>query len=68
MALFGRRCLPHRSSLSHFLVDEELASALRAIITYLKHFALPAEVALLPLDGQDGDAAVIVQLIHPQRG
>jgi hypothetical protein len=109
MALFGRRCLPHRSSLSRFLADvdppcleafrggrkrgevirtrttalqmhtrqwvgtyagrgngdyrEELASALQAITAYLKHFALPSEVALVRLDGQYGDAAVIAQLI-----
>jgi hypothetical protein len=42
---------------------EELASALQAITAYLKHFALPAEVALVRLDGQYGDAAVIAQLI-----
>ncbi|HKV01707.1 MAG TPA: hypothetical protein VJQ26_06260 [Ktedonobacteraceae bacterium] len=42
----------------------ELASALRAIATYLKHFALTPEVALVRLDGQYGDAAVIVQLIQ----
>jgi hypothetical protein len=30
----------------------ELASALRAISTYLKHFGLPPEVALVRLDGQ----------------
>jgi hypothetical protein len=42
---------------------EELTSALQAITTYLKHFALPAEVALVRLDGQYGDAAVIAQLI-----
>ena len=43
---------------------EELASALQAITTYLKHFALPAGVALVRLDGQYGDAAVIAQLIR----
>jgi hypothetical protein len=42
---------------------EELTSARHSITTYLKHFALPAEVALLRLDGQYGDAAVIAQLI-----
>jgi hypothetical protein len=42
---------------------DELASALQAIITYLKHFALPPEVALVRLDGQYGDAAVIAQLM-----
>ncbi len=41
----------------------ELASALQSITTYLKHFALPPEVALVRLDGQYGDAVVIVQLI-----
>jgi hypothetical protein len=42
---------------------DELASALQAISTYLKYFALPPEVALVRLDGQYGDAAVIAQLI-----
>jgi hypothetical protein len=42
----------------------ELASALRAIATYLKHFALSLEVALVRLDGQYGDAVVIAQLIE----
>jgi len=41
----------------------ELTSALQAITTYLKHFAFPPEVALVRLDGQYGDAAVIAQLI-----
>ena len=41
----------------------ELASALRAITTYLKHFAFPPEMALVRLDGQYGDATVIAQLI-----
>ena len=43
---------------------EELASASHSITTYLKHFALPAGVALVRLDGQYGDAAVIAQLIR----
>jgi hypothetical protein len=42
---------------------DELASALQAITTYLKYFALPPEVALVRLDGQYGDAAVIAQLM-----
>src|SRR5215471_11028978 len=42
----------------------ELASALRAISTYLKHFALTPEIALVRLDGQYGDAVVIAQLIE----
>ena len=42
----------------------ELASALQAITTYLTHFALTPEVALVRLDGQYGDAAVIAQIIH----
>jgi hypothetical protein len=42
----------------------ELASALRAIATYLRHFALTPEVALVRLDGQYGDASVIAQLIE----
>jgi hypothetical protein len=41
----------------------ELASALRAITTYLKLFALPAQVALVRLDGQYGDTVAIAQLI-----
>src|SRR5437016_14426579 len=41
----------------------ELASALQAITTYLKHFAFSPEVALVRLDGQYGDAVVIAQLI-----
>ena len=41
----------------------ELASALRAITTYLKHFAFPPEMALVRLDGQYGDATVITQLV-----
>ena len=43
---------------------EELASASHSITTYLKHFALPAGVALVRLDGQYGDAAVIAQLMR----
>src|SRR6266849_5548747 len=42
---------------------DELASALQAITPYLNHFALSPEVALVRLDGQYGDAAVIAQLI-----
>ncbi len=41
----------------------ELASALRAITTYLTRFAFPPEGALVRLDGQYGDAAVIAQII-----
>src|SRR5215471_17742110 len=41
--------------------QRELASALRAITTYLKHFALTPEVALVRLDGHYGDAVVIAQ-------
>ena len=44
-------------------IVRELASALQAITTYLKHFALSPEVALVRLDGQYGDAVVIAQLI-----
>src|ERR1700693_3029593 len=43
---------------------DELASALQAITTYLKHFALSPQVALVRLDGQYGDAAVIAQIIQ----
>jgi hypothetical protein len=42
----------------------ELASALRAITTYLRHFALSPQVALVRLDGQYGDASVIAQLME----
>jgi hypothetical protein len=42
---------------------DELASALQSITTYLKHFALSPEVALIRLDGLYGDAAVIAPLI-----
>ncbi len=41
----------------------ELTSALQAITIYLRHFAFPPEMALVRLDGQYGDAAVIAQLI-----
>jgi hypothetical protein len=39
----------------------ELASALQAIASYLKHFALSPQLALVRLDGHYGDAAVIAQ-------
>ena len=39
----------------------ELASALRAISTYLKQVGLTPEAALVRLDGQYGDAVVIAQ-------
>jgi len=41
----------------------ELASALRAITSYLKHFAFPPEMALIRLDGAYGDATVVAQLL-----
>jgi hypothetical protein len=41
----------------------ELASALQAITTYLTHFAFLPQMALVRLDGQYGDAAVIAQVI-----
>ena len=41
--------------------QEELALALQAIKTYLAHFALTTETALVRLDGQYGDAVVIAQ-------
>ena len=41
----------------------ELASALRAITAYLKHFAFPPEMALIRLDGAYGDATVVAQLL-----
>lgn len=42
----------------------ELASALQAILAYLAHFDLTPEGALVRLDGQYGDAAVIAQIIQ----
>jgi hypothetical protein len=42
---------------------DELASALQSITTYVKHFALSPDVALVRLDGQYGDAVVIAQLM-----
>jgi hypothetical protein len=42
----------------------ELASALRAITTYLGLFALTAQVALVRLDGQYGDTVAIAQLMR----
>lgn len=42
----------------------ELASALRAITTYLKLFALTPETALVRLDGQYGDAVAIALLLE----
>jgi hypothetical protein len=44
--------------------QEELASALRAITSYLRHFAYSPEVALVRLDGQYGDAVAIPLLIE----
>ncbi len=41
----------------------ELASALRAITGYLKHFAFPPAMALIRLDGAYGDATVVTQLL-----
>ena len=41
----------------------ELASALRAITAYLKHFAFPPEMALIRLDGAYGNATVVAQLL-----
>jgi hypothetical protein len=41
----------------------ELASALRASTAYLKHFAFPPAMALIRLDGADGDATVVAQLL-----
>jgi hypothetical protein len=43
--------------------SDELTSALQAITTYLKHFALTPQKALVRLHGQYGDAAVIAQII-----
>jgi hypothetical protein len=42
----------------------ELACALQAIATYLEQFTLPPETALIRLDGQYGDAAVIAQIMR----
>jgi hypothetical protein len=44
--------------------QSELASALRAITTYLRLFALTAQVALVRLDGQYGDTVALTQLIE----
>jgi hypothetical protein len=44
----------------------ELGSSLQAITTYLMHFAFPVEMALVRLDGQYGDAAVIAET-HSRR-
>lgn len=41
----------------------ELASVLQAITTYLAHFALTVEGALVRLDGQYGDAVVMAQIM-----
>lgn len=41
----------------------ELTSALQAITTYLAHFTFLSEMALVRLDGQYGDAAVMAQII-----
>jgi len=41
----------------------ELANALQAVMTYLEHFTLAPETALIRLDGQYGDAAVIAQIM-----
>ncbi len=41
----------------------ELASALHAITTYLGQFAFPSQMALVRLDGQYGDAAVMAQIM-----
>jgi hypothetical protein len=43
---------------------DELASVLQAITTYLKQFTFTPAMALVRLDGQYGDAAVIAQLIR----
>ncbi len=42
----------------------ELAFALLAIRTYLRHFTFSSDVALVRLDGQYGDASVIAQIIE----
>ena len=42
----------------------ELAFALQAIGTYLRHFTFSSEMALVRLDGQYGDASVIAQIIE----
>ncbi len=44
--------------------QEELASALRAITSYLRLFAFTPEAALVRLDGQYGDAVAITLLIE----
>lgn len=42
----------------------ELASALQAVTIYLEQLTLPPEMALIRLDGQYGDAAVIAQIMY----
>src|SRR5215472_8850269 len=42
----------------------ELASTLQAVATYLEQFSLSPETALIRLDGQYGDAAVIAQVMR----
>jgi hypothetical protein len=42
----------------------ELTSALQSITTYLKHFVLTPEVALVRLVGQYGDAVAMAQLLE----
>jgi len=42
---------------------DELARARRPITSYLKHFAFPPEAALVRLDGADGDATIVAQLL-----
>lgn len=44
--------------------QEELASALRAITTYLRSFALAPGVALVRLDGQYGDTVALTLLME----
>jgi len=41
----------------------ELPSALPAITTYLTQFTFSAEMALVRLDGQDGDAVVVAEIL-----
>src|SRR5215472_2607266 len=42
----------------------ELASTLQGVAGYLEQFSLPLETALIRLDGQYGDAAVIAQIMR----
>jgi len=63
------RCIPVNGSApmraeAMVTIKESSLWHARAITTYLGFFALPAQVALIRLDGQYGDAVAIAQLIE----